>query len=99
MNSKRNNLYSPHQEIVTKTDKIYLINPSVAEFKTSYFNDKNERVEITLAPLETRDFPIGEGNTILKHLVDFILNQGGFSYKTDVNIEKEKIRQKCIVYE
>jgi len=97
MNSK--NLHSPNQEPVIKTGDIYLVNPSIEEFKTSYFDDKNNSVEVVLAPLETRAFPINTGEVILKHLMNFVLNQGGFSYKTDVNLELAEIRKKCIVYE
>jgi hypothetical protein len=96
MNSK---LKSPNQEPEDKKGKIYLINPSTTEFKTSYFDDNNQSVEVVLAPLETREFPSGVGQTVLKHLMNFILNQGGFSYKTDVNLELAEIRRKCIIYE
>ena len=99
MSLNTDNLNSPHQEPAIQVGDIYLVNPSIEEFKTTYFNDKNEPVEVKLAPLETRAFPRNTGNIILNHLVNFILNQGGFSYKTDVNLELAKIREKCIVYE
>lgn len=93
-------LYSPNQEPEEqKTGSIYLINPSVQEFKTQYLDDKNKPVEVMLAPLESRAFPTAVGNIVLNHLVNFILNQAGFSYKTDVKEELEKIRAKCIIYE
>ena len=99
MSLKTNNLHSPNQEKTPKTDDILLVNPSIEEFKTTFFNDKNHSVEVVLAPLETRAFPRAIGETILKHLMNFILNQGGFSYKTDVNLELAKIKEKCVVYE
>ena len=96
MNSK---LKSPNQEPEVKTGEMHLINPSVSEFKTSYFDDNNNSVEVVLAPLETKAFPRATGELVLRHLIDFILNQGGFSYKTDVNLELAEIRKKCVLYE
>ena len=96
MNSK---LKAPNQEPEVKTGEMHLINPSVSEFKTSYFDDNNNSVEVVLAPLATKAFPRGIGEVILRHLMDFILNQGGFSYKTDVNEELKKIRERCVLYE
>jgi hypothetical protein len=93
------NLKSPNQEPEVKTGEIHLINPSLKEFKTSYFDDNNKPVEVVLAPLETKAFPRAIGEVILRHLIDFVLNQGGFSYKTDVNIELAKIRERCVLYE
>ncbi len=92
-------LYSPNQEPKDSKGKIYLINPSVNEFTTSYFNDKNQSVEVILAPLETKAFPASIGRIVLNHLVDFILNQSKFAYKTSINVEKAKIKERCVVYE
>ena len=96
MNSK---LKAPNQPVEVKTGEIHLINPSLKEFKTSYFDDNNNSVEVVLAPLETKAFSQATGQVILKHLVNFVLNQGGFSYKTDINIELAKIRERCVLYE
>ncbi len=99
MSLKTTNLHAPNQEVIPKTDDLLLVNPSIEEFTTYYFDDKNKQVKVTLAPLETKAFPRGVGQTILNHLMNFILNQGGFAYKTDVNLELAKIREKCVVYE
>ncbi len=99
MSLKTNNLHSPTKESVPQTDDILLVNPTMEEFTTYYFNDKNEQVKATLKPLETKSFPHSYGQIILKHLMNFVLNQGGFSYKTDVNLELAKIKEKCLVYE
>jgi hypothetical protein len=96
MNSK---LKSPNQEPEVKTGEMHLINPSVSEFKTSYFDDNNQSVEVIIAPFGSKAFPRATGEVILRHLIDFIINQGGFSYKTDINLEKAEIRKKCILYE
>jgi hypothetical protein len=92
-------LYAPNQPIEPKGDEIHLINPSMQEFKTSYLDDKNHEVQVILEPLQAKEFPMSIGLTVLKHLQDFILNQQGFSYKTDVNLELAKIREKCVLYE
>lgn len=92
-------IYSPQQESEEKSETIHIINPSVKEFKTTYLNDKNEQIEVILAPLESRAFPRGEGEIVLRHLVNFILNEGGFSYKSDINLELTDIRKKCVIYE
>ncbi len=99
MNLKTSNLHSPTQEPIPQKGEIHLINPQMEEFKTMYLDDKNKSVEVVLAPLETKAFPIGTGKIILKHLMDFVLNQAGFSYKTDVNLKLAEIRKKCVVYE
>ena len=99
MSLKTNNLHSPNQKPELKTDELYIINNSTEEFKTTYLDDNNQTVEVIFAPLETKSFPHAVGQVVLKHLVDFILNQGGFAYKSDINIEKEEIRKKCVVYE
>lgn len=97
MNSK---LKSPNQEPESiKDDKIVLINPSMTEFKTSFFDDKNTAHYVAIPPVGTKEFDRGIGQTVLNHLIDFILNQSGFSYKTDVNIEKAEIRKRCVLYE
>ncbi len=93
-------LYSPNQEPKPlESNEIHLINPSIKEFKTSYLDDKNRSIEVVLTPMEVKSFPINIGKTILEHLIDFILNQEGFSYKTAVNIEREIIRERCVLYE
>jgi len=93
-------LFSPNQEPPEdKKGEMYLINPSVKEFTTTLLDDNNKSISITIAPLETKAFPSSIGRTILLHLVNFILNQGGFSYKTDVKLELAEIRKKCVVYE
>ena len=93
-------LFSPNQEPPEeKKGKMYLINPSVKEFTTTLFDDNNKTISVTLAPLETKAFPAGIGRTILTHLVNFILNQGGFAYKSDIKEELAEIRKKCVVYE
>ena len=99
MSLKTSNLHSPIRETIPQKGEIYLVNPSIEEFRTTFFNDKNHSVEVVLAPLETRAFPRSIGETVLNHLMNFILNQGGFSYKTDVNLELAKIKEKCVVYE
>jgi hypothetical protein len=99
MNLKTNSLYSPNQPPKEENDTIYLINPTSEEFKTSYLDDSNKSIEVILAPLKSREFPTKVGKIILNHLIDFVLNQGGFSYKTDVNIEKARIRKDCVLYE
>lgn len=92
-------LYSPNQPSEIKSDTIDLINPSIKEFKTTYLDDYNKEIEIVLAPLQAKAFPTSVGIIILDHLIDFILNQGGFSYKTSVTEERKKIREKCVLYE
>lgn len=99
MSLNTNNLNSPHQEPTVQTGDILLVNPSMEEFKTTYLDDKNKQVEVTLQPLETRAFPRDTGRIVLTHLVNFVLNQGGFSYKANINLELAKIREKCIAYE
>ncbi len=99
MSLKTNNLHAPNQEVIPQKGEMLLINPTMEEFKTSYFTDKNEGVEVTIAPLDSKAFPRSVGETILNHLMNFVLNKGGFSYKTDVNLELAKIREKCVVYE
>jgi len=93
-------LKSPNQEPEpVKEDKIILINPSMTEFKTSYFDDKNNPVEVIIPPVGTKELDRGIGETVLDHLVDFVINQSGFAYKSDVNIEKAEIRKRCVLYE
>lgn len=96
MNSK---LKSPNQEPESKDGEIHLINPSLKEFKTSYLNDDNKSIDVVLPPLSSKAFPRATGEVVLKHLMDFILNEGGFSYKTDVNEELKLIRERCVLYE
>lgn len=91
--------HSPNQEPEEQSENLYLINPSIEEFKTTYLDDDNKTVEVVLAPLESREFKPGEGRIVLNHLVNFILNQEGFAYKSDVNEELARIRKKCIIYE
>ena len=93
------NLNSPIQPEPIKGDEIHLINPSMKEFRTTYLDDHNNSVEVILEPLATRAFPMAQGLVILKHLMNFILEEGGFSYKTDVNLELADIRKKCVLYE
>lgn len=99
MSLKTSNLYSPIQEPTTQKGEMYLVNPSMKEFKTTYLDDKNQSIEVILEPLETKAFTRNTGEIILKHLMNFVLDQGGFSYKTDVNLELAKIKEKCVVYE
>ena len=56
-------------------------------------------IEVIINPLTSKEFPYNKGQVILKHLIDFILNQEGFSYKTDVNLELAEIRKQCVLYE
>lgn len=92
-------IYSSYQEPEDKTGTMHIINPSIEEFNTTFLDDRNKHVSLTLAPLESREFSRSVGSIVLRHLVNFILNQSGFSYKTDVNKELERIRATCIIYE
>ena len=96
MNSK---LKAPNQEPEIKNGEIHLINPSLKEFKTSYFDDDNKSVEVVMPPLSSKAFPRATGEVVLKHLINFILNEEGFSYKTDVNLELASIRERCVLSE
>lgn len=93
-------LYSSHQLPEKSAEgTIYLMNPSIQEFKTSYFDDDNQSVEVVIPALETKEFPAALGNVIRNHLVTFILNQEDFHYKTDVKLELERIKQEVTMYE
>ncbi len=96
MSLKTNNLHSPNQEVIPQTDEMLLINPTPKEFTTTYFDDENKQVKVTIPPLASQSWPRHTGEIVLKHLMNFVLNQNGFSYKTDVNLELAKIREKCL---
>ena len=78
---------------------IHLMNVSIEDFHTKYLDDDNKEISITIPSLQSKEFPHTLGLVIRNHLANFILEKQGFSYKTDVNIELNKIKERITIYE
>ncbi len=82
-----------------KKGEIHLQNISIEDFHTSYFDNNNKEVKVTIPGLKTKEFSHSIGMIIRNHLANFILNQKSFHYKTDVNLELAEIKKQITIYE
>lgn len=76
--------------------EIKLKNISSQDFQTSYLDEANKRIEVTIPAKATRIFPLAIGTIILNHLAHHLLNVQNFSYRTDVNVELDRLKKKII---
>lgn len=90
-------LYASHQiPEPPQEGSITLKNISSQDFKTSYLDGANKRIAVTIPADATRSFPLAIGTVILNHLAHHLLNVQNFSYRTDVNVELDRLKKKIV---
>ncbi len=91
-------LYSPNQLPEKKEEKsVYVMNPTMKDFVTTYLDDNNKSQNILIPALETCEFSSKIAPLVINHLANHILNLKGFGYKEDVNLELAKIKEEITI--
>lgn len=94
-------LYSTHQlpDAPIEGGEMHLQNLSNSDFSMQYFDDENKPHTVLIPALDTQSFPTALGHVVRNHLATFMLNEQGFSYKTDPQDELTKIKERITIYE
>lgn len=60
-----------------------LYNPSLSDFSYSHFNDDNIETVYTLRAMEITDLPDPIALFMMKHLIDFLIDENGVKLNRD----------------